>query len=51
VLKDHGALETGYRRITVLDADRVLHVSTCKTCKAEGKDPTSDKREHALSDS
>ena len=51
VLKSHGALETGYRRITVLDADRVRHVSTCETCKSEGKDPTSDQRQHALSQS
>jgi len=49
VLKYHGALETGYRRITVLDADRVQHISTCETCKSEGKDPRSNQREHALS--
>jgi CRP-like cAMP-binding protein len=49
VLKYHGALETGYRRITVLDADKVRHVSTCHTCKAEGKDPSSNQRQHALS--
>ena len=50
VLKSHGALETGYRRITVIDADKVRHVSRCETCKSEGKHPGSSERHHALSD-
>lgn len=49
VLKQHGAVETGYRRITVIDVDRVRYASTCETCKSEGKDATSDQRQHALS--
>ena len=49
VLRHHGALETGYRRITVLDSERVLHVSTCSTCKSDSKDSTADERHHALS--
>lgn len=50
VFKDHGALETGYRRITVLDADMVRGASTCETCKAEGKASGTNKREHAFSE-
>lgn len=50
VLKGHGALETGYRRITVIDAAKVRHVSACETCKSERNAPGSSKRHHALSE-
>jgi CRP-like cAMP-binding protein len=51
VFKHHGAIETGYRRITVLDPEKVRHVSTCQACKADGKNPGSSERKHALSKS
>jgi CRP/FNR family transcriptional regulator len=49
VLKQSGAVETGYRLVKLVDDEMVAHVSACPTCKHDADEGRSHDREDALS--
>lgn len=49
ILKTSGAVETGYRITRILDAEALIHASTCKTCKKQSNDAGDNQQSHTFS--